>query len=324
MAESLKIEKLTLKFKLRAWWEGYDPEEYLAHLNGEETAEEAVPTATTKTEKTKPQEVPAPIENLDPLQWTEKRIELAQLIWGDGYCGPGGPEHIKKLAKMLCMTDQMSVAVIGAGLGGPTRVLAEEFSSWISGYEVAEELVEKGNNLSMIANLKDKAVLVHYDTADEEPFDRMFDRFFVKETLYTITDKPLFIKKMYDKLKEDGLILITDYCLSSPEAMVNPDIQKWVMKEPITPHFVPESEMTGYFKDAGFTVRVDEDISEDYVHIISTSWAGAEEIVAALAKKGEMESIQTLMKDAEFWNLRSKLLSEGYIQVRKYLLHKSK
>jgi cyclopropane fatty-acyl-phospholipid synthase-like methyltransferase len=324
MAESIKIEKLSLKCKLRAWWEGYDPDEYLAHLNGEETAEEITPIAEEKKDAAKPQEVPEPTEDFDSLKWTEKRIELAQLIWGDGYCGPGGPEHVKNLAKMLCMTDQMSVAVIGAGLGGPTRVLAEEFSSWISGYEVAEELVEKGNNLSMIANLKDKAVLVQYNTADEEPFDRMFDRFFVKETLYTITDKPLFIKKMYDKLKKDGLILITDYCLSNSESMVNPDVQKWIMGEPITPHFVPESEMSGYFENAGFTIRVDEDISEDYVNIISTSWAGAEKIVATLAKKGEIDSIQTLMKDAEFWNLRSKLLSEGYIQVRKYLVHKSK
>ncbi len=313
MAENAQIEKLSFKLRLKAWWEGYDAEEYLLHLNGNPQDKKELPPPKKNT---------PPVENLPPLEWTEKRIELAQLIWGEGYCGPGGSEYVKSLSKMLCLTDKMSVAVIGAKLGGPTRVLADEFSSWVSGFEISNELVKRGNELSLEADLKDKAVLVKYDPVSDEPFERKFDRCFAKETIYSIEDKPVFLKKIFDNLKNDGLLLITDYCLLNEESMINSDVQKWQMQETTAPFFITEKEMKKNLEDAGFNVRVNEDISEDYIKIISKNWAGAEKILASLSPQDEMDSLQIIMKDAESWNLLSKLLSDKHIQVRKYLAHK--
>ena len=81
--------------------------------------------------------------------WDAKRVNISQYIWGEGYCGPGGPEHIVSMSKLLALSPKMSMMCLGAGLGGPTRTLADKFGVWVSGYEESEHLVEAGNELSI-------------------------------------------------------------------------------------------------------------------------------------------------------------------------------
>ena len=97
------------------------------------------------------------------------------------------------------------VIIIGAGLGGPARVLAKEFGVWITGVEQSRELAAAGMELSTMAGLGKKAAIVPYDPAAPEPFERNFDRVLAKDGMFTVADKGHLIACVAKKLKAEGL-----------------------------------------------------------------------------------------------------------------------
>jgi hypothetical protein len=69
---------------------------------------------------------------------------------------------------------------------------------------------------------------------------------------------------------------------------------------------------------------VNEDITDQYIDMIARSWAGVGEVIESLTKHHEDQSdaIQRLVKEAEFWMLRSKILKEGHLKVWHFLAYK--
>ncbi len=320
MAESTDNIKVPLKLRFKTWWKGYDLDDVKARLKdlqGEEPSEKnnAKSSASAGGE---------PKEKITSLPWDKIRMEMTQLIWGDGYCGPGGKEHIEKMCKLLTMNSEMSAVVIGAGLGGPARVLAEEFGVWITGYELSKDLAEQGMQMSTDAGLASKAIIQHIDPEQKNPFDRQFDRAFSKEALYCFPNKEKILKDTFDTLKDSALFLITDYTLSDLSALENPDVQKWLKQEATQPYPVTARNMKNHLEEVGFTIRVNEDISSEYVDLIEHSWSKAAIVAQHLSEKGEegTTAIKSLMEEAEHWALRAKILKEGHIHVWRFLANK--
>ncbi len=312
--------KISFKLRCQAWWNGYDIEDVKARLLARKTGN------SPDKDKFSMAEEPAPTieEGVSSLPWDKLRMEMTQLIWGDGYCGPGGKEQIEKMSKLLGLNSTMSAIVIGAGFGGPARVLAEEFGVWITGFELCKELAKKGMEMSTDAGLASKAIINHLDPAQEKPFDRSYDRAFSKEALYLFQDKEKILQDTYDTLKEGALFLITDYTLSNAAALENPDVQKWLKQEATQPYLATTAIMQEAIEKTGFSLRVNEDISDEYVKLIEGSWSKAAAIAQELAKKGSegTKAIESLMAEAEFWALRAKLLKEGHIHVWRFLGYK--
>ncbi|MCJ9429812.1 SAM-dependent methyltransferase [Kordiimonas marina] len=306
-----------LKLRLKAWWEGYDPDDIKKRLQARQPKPEATAASAPKTDK--PKRLDA--ENLDP--WDEATVDIAQYIWGKGFCGPGGPDYIVSLSKLLALSPEMSMLQIGASLGGPARVLCDRFGVWITGYEESQTLVDKGNKLSKMAGMEKKATLEQYNPNDFEGFDRKFDRVLAKEALYTIEDKAAMIEKIEDKLKPGGLCLITDYVLSSDSVLGKDRYKEWVVGERLRPFPVLVEDMTDILKRNRLQVRVSEDISLQYIEMINKAWAGADEVAAKLAKREDgTVMIQTLMREAEFWTRRKKMLETGDLKLWRIVCNK--
>jgi cyclopropane fatty-acyl-phospholipid synthase-like methyltransferase len=319
MVDKESTVNVPIKWRLKAWWEGYDLDDIKAKLkqnNHSDNIEVPVKPDETKSEDKKN----AP----EALVWDAKRLETAQLIWGEGYCGPGGPEYVKSMSKLLGMSSKMSVAVIGAGLGGPSRVLADEFGAWITGYEENEALAKKGMELSTKAGLENKAAIKHYNPNDNTPFERTFDRAYSKEALYTVEDKTKLLTNVFTNLKDSGLFLINDYTLSSSDALANKDVQKWLRQEPNQAYPVTSASMEKTLADCGYILRVNEDITDIYINLIAKSWVGVDKVIESLNKQetDQTEMIGRLMKEAEFWSLKSKILKEGHMKVWRFLGYK--
>ncbi|NVJ70000.1 MAG: methyltransferase domain-containing protein [Alphaproteobacteria bacterium] len=309
--------KVPLKLRLKAWWEGYDTDEIKKRIN-ERTGQPEELTEAPK-EDSKPKNLSA--ENLDP--WDAATVDIAQYIWGKGFCGPGGPEYIVSLSKLLALSPEMSMLQIGAGLGGPSRVLVDRFGVWITGFEESEMLVEKGRKLAKMAGLEKKAQLEQYQAENFEGFDRKYDRALSKEALFTIQDKENMIGKIEEKLKPGGLFLMTEYVLGSDAVLGKDKYKEWVVGERRHPFPVLSDELVEMLKKNHLQVRVSEDISLQYIEMINQAWAGADEVAAKLAKRedGTM-MIQTLMREAEFWTRRKKLLESGDLKLWRIVANK--
>lgn len=307
---------MPLGLRLKAWWEGYDPEDIKNRIR-ERTVVEDVPSEEPKKEAAGAIDV----DNIDP--WDEETVDIAQYIWGKGFCGPGGPEYVVALSKLLALSPEMSMLQIGAGLGGPARVLADRFGVWITGYESSQMLVEKGNKLSKMGGLEKKAALELYDPESHEGFDRKYDRALAKEALFTIEDKGAMIASIEDKLKPGGLFLMTEYVLGADATIGRDSYKEWVVGERMHPYPVLPDDLVDLIKKNRLQVRVSEDISMQYVEMINQAWAGADEVAAKLAKQEDgTQKIQTLMREAEFWTRRKKMLESGDLKLWRIVANK--
>jgi SAM-dependent methyltransferase len=178
--------------------------------------------------------------------------------------------------------------------------------------------------LSTKAGLDSKAPIQHYDPNSEAPFERTFDRAYSEEVLYTAEDKPKLLTNIFNNLKDSGLFLINDYTLGSMDSLGNKGLQKWLSQEPNQPFPVPSDVMEKLLTDCGYVLRVNEDITDQYIDMIARSWAGVGEVIESLTKHHEDQSdtTQRLVKEAEFWMLRSKILKEGHLKVWHFLAYK--
>lgn len=306
---------MPMGLRLKAWWEGYDPDEIKNRIAARTVVEEPAAEEASKSVG------PLTPENIDP--WDEETVDIAQYIWGKGFCGPGGPEYIVALSKLLALSPEMSMLQIGASIGGPARVLADRFGVWMTGYEESATLVEKGNKLSKMAGLERKAIITQYDPESVESFDRKFDRAFSKEALFTIQDKNNIIAKVEEKLKPGGLFLMTEYVLGSDAALGKDRYKEWVVGERTHPYPIPADELVAMVKKNNLQVRVSEDISMQYIEMITKAWAGADEVAAKLAKQEDgTQKIQILMREAEFWTRRKKLLELGDLKLWRIVANK--
>ncbi len=324
--ENKPPSKFGLGLRLKAWWEGYDPDELKKHLEANALDEGDVTLSTSKSTVKKKSDASGAAkggkEEFDP--WSDEAVDVAQYIWGKGFCGPGGPEYVIALSKLLALSPEMSMIQIGAGIGGPARVLADRFGVWLTGYEESQTLVEKGQELSKVAGLDKKAALEHYDPDDCEGFMRKFDRAMAKEALFTIEDKAGIISKVADKLKPGGLFLITEYVIEDDAVITSDEYKTWAVGERRMPCPVTERALKDMLKKAGLQVRVSEDISDQYSKMISQAWTGADKVAARIAEQENGASmVQTLMKEAEFWNRRKKVLGNDTIKLIRIVANKT-
>lgn len=306
-------KKIPLKWRLIAWWKGYDIadiEEKMRQRKLEKNAGKNAPLPPTEEENKK--------------IWDEAQIKVTQMIWGEGFCGPGGRQNVIDMSKLLALSPKMSAMVIGAGLGGPSRVLAQEFGVWINGYEPNELMAKEGMAISVTKGLEKKAPIIHSDLNNNPSFDRTFDRAFSKEFLFTIENKAPLIKVIHEQLKDDSLFLISDYIIRDKSCLSDPDVIKWINLAPNDIYLLTSDAMMKCIKDCGFTIRIREDISDHYLNMISEAWGNTAAMIeqaGADAQAGQKDML-AIQKEAELWTCLTKILRAGKIQLFRYLAHK--
>lgn len=333
-AAAKKAQKIPLAIRLKAWWEGYDANE-LAALQKPEILEKKSEPKVESRKHNPALDAPTPLQGEDPSSlaqmeeelvdhWDPSRIDVAQLIWGRGYCGPGGPEYVIAISKLLALSPEMSMMHLGAGLGGPARALAEEFGVWVTGFETSEALVKTGMELSTQAGLAKKAALSYLNLNADKPFDRRYDRVFADSFISLATDKLGVLKKVESCLKPEGMVLLTDYFVSSESATQKEQYQEWIAHEPRRILPATHDSFVAQLNQADYLVRVDDDLTHEYVGLIDKAWAGADRVVLALFNEpGQAHLANVLLKEAELWNKRARLLRSGLLSYRRILLAKN-
>lgn len=317
-------QKLPLRVRLRGWWEGYDLAELQARLDA------LGPQNPAGSDSKGGEKEPGLA--LDGTRWDkawdENRVKAAEMIWGEGYCGPGGPEYIINLSKRLSLTPEMSLLNVGAGMGGGARTLAKNFGVWVDGIEGTAGLAEIGMEMSVMAGLEKKATVTHYDFEALTPFTRTYDRVLSKESIFTVRDKAALFANLEAALKNGGLALITDYVVTDDAALASDEVQEWIEKEPVKPYPVTAETMEQMLKDCNFGIRVSENLTDFYRTMITDTWTETQKLMPQLAKECDDEDgrkfLDTLLQEAELWSRRVKLMADQKLYAWRFLAGKKK
>ncbi|MEQ9176530.1 MAG: methyltransferase domain-containing protein [Alphaproteobacteria bacterium] len=310
--EESRAAAVPLSLRLKAWWEGYDANAYVARASagsGSDPAarDSAAAPPVEKGPKKKAELQTSPWEHA----WPENRIRAAERVWGPGFISPGGAEYILELTTPLALMPEHSILDLHAGLGGPARTLVEAFGAWVTGKEMTPDLATRGNAESRDLGMFKRAPISSFDAEAPLLKKKGFDRAFSKELLFQVRKKEDLMKAVAQALKPDGQIVMTDYVKG--DGANEDELAAWEKGEPIPPHLSTAGELEKLATAAGLNCRTVEDVTGPHLEQITSAWKNA---IAGL-KPREMDPELTLavLTEAELWARRADVLASGSLRL---------
>ena len=150
-----------------------------------------------------------------------------------------GAQVSKELADTINIRNAKLLDV-GCGLGGPCRMLADEYNCEVTGIDLSEEFIRTASKLSALVGLSASTKFVCGD-ATKLPFnDQSFEVVWTQHVQMNISDKVKFYAEIYRVLSNDGVFLFYDIFKKGTEAVSYP--MPWA-NEPTISFLTPAEEI---------------------------------------------------------------------------------
>jgi SAM-dependent methyltransferase len=288
--------KPSFKVRFKAWWEGY-----------ELSTEPAAPAPAAAAPAAPPA---APLPLLD-----RPETKVQQQIWGEGFTQPGGAGFILTMVKPFALNPSMTVMDFGAGLGGGTRAVSDEFKIWVTGFEADPVLAEAAQELSTRKGAK-KAEIKAYRAAEFQPKPGSYDCIFSHASLHRLEEKSKLLGLFERALKSRGQVSITDFVRAPGVAADDPRLSDFGAARGEVNRFWASEEYLKQFKDLKVDIRVDEDKSDLYRAAVIEAWVNFTTDAAGLAcaRAHPDEAVA----EVALWTRRVTALDSGALQLRRY------
>ncbi|MDO9256135.1 MAG: methyltransferase domain-containing protein [Bacteroidales bacterium] len=120
-----------------------------------------------------------------------------------------GAEVSREIAKEINL-DGSQVLDVGCGIGGPARMLADEFNCEVTGIDMSHEFILTARKLSALVGLRDKTEFIQGD-ALELPFENgTFDVAWTQHVQMNVNDKARFYSEIARVLSDKGIFIYYD------------------------------------------------------------------------------------------------------------------
>ncbi len=175
------------------------------------------------------------------------------------------------LADAAAITAADRVIDVGSGLGGPARYLARERGCHVVGVDLTQELCEVATDLTRRVGLADRVEIKQGDALSLPVLDDSFDVAWTQHVSMNIGDKAGFYAEMRRVLRRGGRLAFFDL-LSGPNQPIHFPVP-WA-EDAASSALATMSETRELVADAGFEVRLWEDLTSDAVAFYAALAAG--------------------------------------------------
>jgi cyclopropane fatty-acyl-phospholipid synthase-like methyltransferase len=244
------------------------------------------------------------------------RATIGQWLWGKGFVSPGDEQYILEMVKPFGLNPAMSMLDLSAGLGGPARVIAKAFDTYVTGLERSPERAARGMAMSVEANLAKRAPISQYNPETLELRPNSFDCILGRGATYSIVEKERLFRVVYQGLKQRGQLLFNEFTVDRALAD-RPELAAWMARESFPPALWSIEQYQDCLTSLGFDIRVVVDVTALYRSMIIAGWASMlkEVNLKAMARS----HLITVINEAELWMLRIAALQSGALRV--YRVH---
>ncbi|MCP4182261.1 MAG: methyltransferase domain-containing protein [Hyphomicrobiales bacterium] len=194
-------------------------------------------------------------------EYDDTLIALLELIWGEGFLSPGGPQAVRDIVKGLDLKDKL-VLDIGCGLGGLDVILATDYGARVIGLDVEQELVKQAVERVERAGLIERVSCRLSEPGPLPLDDEEVDVVFGKDSWIHIEDKNAFFSEAFRVLKPGGILTAGDWMRS--DKPYGNDMKYFFEMEGLTYHMDTLGNYGEILRDCGFTEITLEDIADDY------------------------------------------------------------
>ena len=177
-----------------------------------------------------------------------------------------GAQSVKEAIKLLKIRGNKRVLEIGAGWGGPSRVIAEETSSQVVALELQKDFHEVGLTLTAMCGLSSKVSHILGDFLEADFKASEYDFVVSWLALYHIPQRVKYSSKIHKILSKNGMLYIED--LIWGKNFRNCGVAM-VEKELFANSLVEEEEYLEILKSAGFEIVFAKNLGENWLQFTS-------------------------------------------------------
>ncbi len=140
-------------------------------------------------------------------------VAMLQVIWGEGFLSPGGPEEVARLIADADLTGT-SLLDIGCGAGGIDLALVRNHGAgYVTGLDVEDTVLARARELIARAQLGARIGLVKAAPGPLPFPPGTFEVVFSKDSLVHISDKQALMAEVFRVLKPGGRFIASDWLI---------------------------------------------------------------------------------------------------------------
>ena len=289
--------------RFRAWWHGVEPGA-LVRAGGSE-GDGANPSSAIVVDS-------APAE-ADTRRYFPERVDVVQRLWGEECDRPGGAERTLSLVKPMALSMTKSACDLSTGLGGGTRLVHTELKVWIDAFEIEPELADLAQEFSRRHGLARKVPIRVFDLGAPDLHGKHFDGILMRECLFRAPNIRAVLDVVDAGLKSGGHAVITDFAFATDAEASSPAGKAWLAHDPTAGQPFTLKQYKQAMEVLGWDVRIFEDDSESYRHMVLAGWAG---LIDGLTKADlTRRFVDAMLLEAEVWLARMKVLESGAVKL---------
>ncbi len=216
---------------------------------------------------------------------------------------PGGASNVRKLAREAGVCPGCLIIDVGCGLGGPARLLAEEYGAVVDGVELTATRYRDAVRLTQLAGLEGKVHIRHGNFLTLDLPARHYDVVWGQASWVHFSDLRAVLARAAVVLGSGGCVAVEEaYLRRQPQT---PDMAQRLseLEECWAAHLNDMGVWVGAVEGEGFTLTGFTDLTA----MMSGSLLRLQECVA----QGHVETLNT--NELRSWDLAAELIQAGVL-----------
>jgi len=178
-------------------------------------------------------------------------IGMLELIWGEGWLSPGGPEEVATTIKGIDFRGK-TVLDIGCGVGGVGFLLIETHGArYITGIDVEDTVLMTARRRAETKGLTEKCGFAKVWPGPLAFPPASFDIVFSKDAVVHIPDKHALMRDAFRILKPGGWFVASDW-LVGHDGPLSPEMKAYVAAEGLDFGMASPQRYQAALTEAGF------------------------------------------------------------------------
>jgi cyclopropane fatty-acyl-phospholipid synthase-like methyltransferase len=248
-------------------------------------------------------------------KWPPTRRAAVEALWGEGFTGPVGRAETLRLAAPMGLNSNISLLVVGAGMGGPGEAIVDTYGSWVAGFEADAELALVAEE-RRAAHPAARRLQVSGWNRDNPSFGRHNAHHAMALEAARGAPVVAIVDAMAAALRPHGHVVLTEMVADSAAPDQDREFAAWCRLENRAPELPRLDHITSALARLHFDVRVVEDMSDRHVSATLAGWRAAVRDMAR-GPKPDVAAAAAFVTEAELWLLRIRLMRRfGFRLVR--------